>query len=454
MAVLPNWLLSSDALVEKARKCVVRKQFSKACDAVQRVISRLDADKSLSPDQRRRLGLAWLYKGQAERKLRHEDLAQAALMSAAGHLELPNADFLWLLDRALRQGDWSQAIRSLAIHFVMRRAESASEIGRSIARRMQTIASRTTQAYTADDAIQWHEQAVSAAGDTGWLHEGLGRLLIEKKRFAEAVSSLRMAAKLMPQAEDVRLHLALAFTETGNHASGLRELEQIFRRQTSPGSALLLAHVLRRLKRFDNAAKAFDYARKHGANFAEADDLAHAEALANTGQWYAVCKLVTRYEGSPRRPWRWLASAAFSASGQHDQATAVARALTPDDLASSEALRVHVLGIATHASDPAMALDLLGCFPTVNRTPAWYGLSGTLHAALNHWRPAFDAWSGLPVEQRVAAIAPVVAEQASQTLPPWLECAEELTGDILASDGMTKALVTYLDKGAAGLRRS
>lgn len=451
MVWLPNWLLSSKALLAKACRCIAHKQYDEAERAAQKAIDRIAALKSLSPDRRRQLGAAWLQKGRADLMLRREEAAESALSSAAQIVDLPDVELQWFLSRRLNRGDWSQVTRWLSIGFLTRREARASKTGREITSRMQIIASRLSLSYSIDNALQWYREAITATGDIAWLHLGLARLLCKMRQFADALPALRSAAKLTPDSTDVRVLLALTLTETGNHRAALREFAGIQQSAIAPEAVLLLAHVLRRLNQFDKAGQMFGQARKQGAKFAQADDLAHAEVLANLQQWVPLAELLSKHRTSPNKAWLWLTCATFSALAKHDQAMTVASMLTPDDLAACEALRTHTLHIASHASDTCKALDLLTRIQAQHRTAAWHGLAGHLYATRGHWQQAFNAWSSLPANQCAAAISGIIAAQATQTLPPWLEAADELTDSMLASDNITHALLRYIRQGAAAL---
>jgi len=76
-----------------------------------------------------------------------------------------------------------------------------------------------------DEAIQSWEQAVRIAPDSGNVQYWLGKALVDRQRYAEALPALRAAQKLYPEgdrsrATTQRLALAEAMVAKGNSQSG------------------------------------------------------------------------------------------------------------------------------------------------------------------------------------------------------------------------------------------
>ena len=157
-----------------------------------------------------------------------------------------------------------------------RRSESVATVERGLVLNPDfapfhlTIANLLREERDLETALQHVECAIELSPSSGYAHEQRGRLLFGLDRFEAAKTAFETALQFEPGKRTTFFYLGLAEVELSNHAGAIEWFQRVA--EIEPRFALgqaFLARSLLEVGRIDEARRAQDLARKHGADPAE-----------------------------------------------------------------------------------------------------------------------------------------------------------------------------------------
>ena len=133
-----------------------------------------------------------------------------------------------------------------------------------------TIANLLREERDLETALRHVERAIELSPNSGYAHEQQGRLLFGLDRFEAAKAAFETALQFEPGKRTTFFYLGLAEVELSNFAGAIEWFQRVA--EIEPRFALgqaFLARSLLEVGRIDEARRAQDLARKHGADAAE-----------------------------------------------------------------------------------------------------------------------------------------------------------------------------------------